>query len=133
MFPNTWYFHILHTSCTNIWFYANTGVYGEYYCMFVLECTGTGAAIRKDKSFQCPACHNVRTKPQLLRMVKELVRCRGGNIRSACDVVSRMELTSTNYLFMSSFIKIEDKWLSSLGRELKRRVWSQLDFYKQIK
>ncbi len=42
-----------------------------------------------------------------------------------------MELTSTDYLFMTSFIKIVDKWLSSLGRELKRRVQSQLDSAKR--
>ena len=125
--------YIAHKVAHTFGFIPTTGVYGECYCMFALECTGTGATIRKDKSFQCPACHNVQTKPQLLSKVKELVRRQGGNLMSACDVVSRMELTSTDYSFMTSFIKIEDKWLSSLGRELKRRVRSQLDFYKQIK
>ena len=107
--------YIAHMVTQTFGFIPITGVYGEYYCMFALECIGTGATIRKDKSFQCPACHNVRTTPQLLSKVKELARRRGGNLRSACDVVSRMELTSTDYSFMTSFIKIEDKWLTSLG------------------
>lgn len=51
----------------------------------------------------------------------------------ASDVVSRMELTGTDYSFMCSFVKIEEKWLSSLDKELKRRVHSKIDYYKHVK
>jgi hypothetical protein len=46
--------------------------------------------------------------------------------------MSRIELATINSSLLNSFVAIEEKWLSSLGKELKRRVWSQMDYSKHV-
>ena len=109
-----------------------TGVYGDYYSLLPSGCTSNGGTIQKDKMYHCLACYKIWSNTSVLKKIKEVVKYRGGNLRVPSDNMSRIELATINSSLLNSFVAIEEKWLSSLGKELKRRVWSQMDYSKHV-
>ena len=97
MFPNTLYFHTLHTRSH------------KHLVLYKLQVFIGSTTVCLPWNAQALVLLSGKTSHFNVQLV-------------IMNVISRIELRSIDYLFMTSFIKVEDKWLSSLGRELKRKI-----------
>ncbi|KAL3788099.1 hypothetical protein HJC23_008161 [Cyclotella cryptica] len=105
---------------------------GNWYTVFAVKCSGVDGSIRHDKSFQCKHCFIIRSNNSQFTKIKALIDRRGKSFCITSELITRVHLTSTDYSFMNSFTRTEGIWLSQHGRDLKRYVSSQMDYYKSV-
>ena len=108
------------------------GSYGQWCVVRDVACFGTAGTIRSDKTCQCELCFTILKNSKKLYKIKEQIQRRGFNFRTAMEIVNHVELTTTYYGFMCSFIRTEPKWFNPHGMDLKHHVKLQMEHYKSI-
>jgi hypothetical protein len=93
-------------------------VFGMWSTIFAVECTGANSSLCKNNISMRECDHGffIRSSGASRDKIKALFKRHNNCFRLATDLVSRVNIMSTDYTFMCGFVRAESKCISALEK-----------------